>query len=143
MTVRRSFRSDSPEQTEAVGETIGAGLEPGAVVLLVGDLGAGKTTFVRGLAKGLGAEPDEVSSPSFSLIQHYVGRHTLHHLDLYRLDVAEIDDLGLDELLDRPDVVVIEWAERLPRPIAGALEVRIEDADADADARVLVVVEPD
>ncbi len=88
------------EETVAAGERFAATLPPGAVVLLYGQLGAGKTAFVRGLARGLGAAADEVSSPTFTIIQEYVGRTaTLYHVDLYRLEPAEVDDLGLDELV--------------------------------------------
>jgi tRNA threonylcarbamoyladenosine biosynthesis protein TsaE len=104
----------------------------GSVVLLIGDLGAGKTAFVRGLAEGLGVEPEEVSSPTFTLMQEYRGgRVKLVHVDLYRLNEArEIDELGLEELgLD--SVLAIEWAEKLPRPIADATTVRIDHGDGD------------
>jgi len=99
--------------------------------MLHGDLGAGKTVFVRGLAAGLGANPDEVSSPTFVLIQHYKGRTPLVHVDLYRLETgAAIDDLGLEELASGA-VVAIEWAGRLPRKITGSVTVRIEDLGRD------------
>ena len=113
-------------ETIAVARALGATLRAGAVVLLYGDLGAGKTAFVRGLAEGLGADPDEVSSPTFTLIQEYAGRLPLYHVDLYRLERAEVDDLGLDELEAGAGVVAIEWADRLPRPVDGAVTVRIE-----------------
>src|ERR1700720_1513312 len=105
---------------------------PGSVVLLFGDLGAGKTAFVRGLAEGLGVDRDEVSSPTFTLVQEYRGgRLTLFHADLYRLsDPREIDDLGLDEIA-ADGVLAIEWAEKLPRAPAHAIAVGIEHADAD------------
>ena len=90
--------SRSEEETSAAGERLGQRLAAGAVVLLYGDLGAGKTAFVRGLARGLGAPADDVTSPTFTLVQEYRGRLTLYHVDLYRLEPAEIDDLGLDEL---------------------------------------------
>ena len=98
-------------------------------MLLFGDLGAGKTAFVRGLAEGLGVDPAEVSSPTFTLIQEYRGgRIPLFHADLYRLnDVREVDDLGLDEVA-ADGVLAIEWAEKLPRMPPGATRVRIEDA---------------
>lgn len=106
-------RCASVEQTEAVARDLAQALRPGDVVLLHGDLGAGKTAFVRGLAAGLGADPDEVSSPTFTLMQEYRGRVCLRHVDLYRLDsLAEIDDLGIEEAADDA-VVAVEWAERL------------------------------
>ena len=105
-------------------------LPPGAVVLLTGDLGAGKTAFVRGMAAGLGIDPEDISSPTFTLIQEYrpstrsawpgpVAESTmrvLSHVDLYRLEGAEVDDLGLDELSAGGGVVAIEWAEKLASP---------------------------
>ena len=111
----------------------------GAVVLLYGELGAGKTAFVRGLAEGLGADPTEVSSPTFTLIQEYAGRLPLYHVDLYRLERAEVDDLGLDELEAGAGVVAIEWADRLPRPVEGAVTVRIE---GEGEERTVVVSDP-
>ena len=84
-------------------------------MLLHGDLGAGKTAFVRGLAEGFGIDPREVSSPTFTIVQEYRGpRLTLQHVDLYRLSPAEMRDLALDDLLDDRNVMAIEWAERLP-----------------------------
>jgi tRNA threonylcarbamoyladenosine biosynthesis protein TsaE len=109
-------------------------LEADAVVLLHGELGAGKTAFVRGLAEGLGVPPDEVTSPTFTLIQEYRGgRLPLFHVDLYRLnDPREVDDLGLEEIGDA-GVLAIEWAEKLPRPIsAAAVVVRITHGDGDS-----------
>jgi tRNA threonylcarbamoyladenosine biosynthesis protein TsaE len=122
----------SEEETSAAGESLAADLKPGDVVFLYGPLGAGKTAFVRGLARGLGALPDEVSSPTFTLIQEYAGgRSTLYHVDLYRLEPQEIPDLGLEELVAGDGIVAIEWAERwLERP-DGAYQVYIEDAGED------------
>lgn len=119
----------SEEETASAGERLGATLGAGDVVLLYGQLGAGKTAFVRGLAAGLGASPDEVSSPTFTLVQEYRGRVTLYHVDLYRLEAAEVDDLGLDELVVGDGVVAIEWAERWAgRPDGeGVYEVTIEE----------------
>ena len=118
-------RSDA--ETEAVGAGLASRLGPGARVLLYGELGAGKTAFVRGLAAGLGIDPDEVSSPTFTLVQEYRGRLSLFHVDLYRLAPGEVDDLGLDALA-ADGVLAIEWAERLPRPDPGAIHVRLEHA---------------
>ncbi len=117
----------SERETFTLGENLARTLTPGTFVLLHGDLGAGKTALVRGIASGLGADPDEVSSPTFVLVQHYKGRVPLTHVDLYRLEnSAAIDDLGLEEMADG-GVVAIEWAERLPRPMEGSVTVRIED----------------
>jgi tRNA threonylcarbamoyladenosine biosynthesis protein TsaE len=121
-------RTSSEEETAAAGQRLAASLQPGDVVLLHGQLGAGKTAFVRGLARGLGAPPDEVSSPTFTLIQEYEGaRGTLYHVDLYRLEPREIDDLGLEELVGSDGVVAIEWAERWAGRPDDSWEVRIED----------------
>jgi tRNA threonylcarbamoyladenosine biosynthesis protein TsaE len=122
----------SEAETAAVGRAVANSVAAGSVLLLFGDLGAGKTAFVRGLAEGLGVAPEEVSSPTFTLMQEYRGgRVPLVHVDLYRLnDPREIDDLGLEEIgLD--SVLAIEWAEKLPRPVAGATEVRIQHAAGD------------
>jgi tRNA threonylcarbamoyladenosine biosynthesis protein TsaE len=128
----REWHTASDEETAAVGRALGETLSPGAVIHLFGDLGAGKTVFVRGLASGLGIDPDEVSSPTFTLIQEYrqQGRHPLFHVDLYRLAGAEVDDLGLDALAAE-GIVAIEWANRLPDPDPRAIIVRIDDEGDD------------
>jgi tRNA threonylcarbamoyladenosine biosynthesis protein TsaE len=120
----------SEEETEDLGRTLARGLGGGELVLLVGDLGLGKTVFVRGMAQGLGIEPDDVSSPSFTLIQHYRGgRLPLAHIDLYRLSTdEEIGTLGLDEILASSAVVVVEWGDRLPPFLRrDAITVRFHD----------------
>ena len=128
----REILTASEEETVGAGEQLGASLRPGDVVLLTGQLGAGKTAFVRGLARGVGAAPDDVSSPTFTLIQEYRGgRATLHHVDLYRLQAAEVADLGLDELVSGDGIVAIEWAERWDERPADAIDVRIEDTGDD------------
>jgi tRNA threonylcarbamoyladenosine biosynthesis protein TsaE len=124
-----TITTHSESETAAAGRRLAASLQPGAVVLLSGDLGAGKTAFVRGLAAGLGIDPDEVSSPTFTLVQEYRGgRLTLYHVDLYRLQAIEVDDLGLEELT-REGVTAIEWPDRLPRPVEPAIAVRIEHGE--------------
>ena len=126
-----TFTTRSELETFALGQQLAATLQRGAFVLLHGDLGAGKTAFVRGMAAGLGANPDDVSSPTFVLVQHYKGRTPLVHVDLYRLDTgAAVDDLGLEELAGEA-VVAIEWAERLPRPLEGSVHVHIDDLGSD------------
>jgi tRNA threonylcarbamoyladenosine biosynthesis protein TsaE len=117
--------SRSDEDTVEAGRQLAGKLRPGDVVLLSGPLGAGKTAFVRGLALGLGANPANVTSPTFTLIQEYRGASTLYHVDLYRLEPHEVDDLGLDELMGGDAVVAVEWPERLPRAIQGAVRVTL------------------
>jgi tRNA threonylcarbamoyladenosine biosynthesis protein TsaE len=130
----RLSRSDA--ETEALGAALAGRLGPGARVFLYGELGAGKTAFVRGLATGLGVDPDDVSSPTFTLVQEYRGRLPLYHVDLYRLTSAEVDDLGLDALA-ADGVLAIEWAERMPREDAGAVHVTLEHA-GDDQRRIVV-----
>jgi tRNA threonylcarbamoyladenosine biosynthesis protein TsaE len=104
--------TSSAAQTEAAGEELGRRLRPGDLVLLKGELGAGKTTFVRGMARGVGSSA-QVASPTFQLVRIYPGRVQLAHVDLYRLvKDDEVRDVGLEELLDA-GAAVIEWGERL------------------------------
>lgn len=120
----------SETETSAVGRDLARTLEPGAVVLLAGDLGAGKTAFVRGMAEGLSIDPGEVSSPTFALIQEYRGgRLTLHHVDLYRLQPHEVDDLGLEEVIASGGVTAIEWPDRLPHVWSRAVRVSIRHGE--------------
>jgi tRNA threonylcarbamoyladenosine biosynthesis protein TsaE len=114
-----------------VGRAFAERLEPGAVLLIDGPLGAGKTAFVRGVADGLGAAPEAVSSPTFTLIQEYDGgRLRLFHADLYRLTTAEAEDLGLPETGDA-GVLAVEWPDRWSRPPDGSVRVAIERLDGD------------
>jgi tRNA threonylcarbamoyladenosine biosynthesis protein TsaE len=126
------LQTQGEDETASAAERLAAALTPGTVVLLHGQLGAGKTAFVRGLARGLGAAADEVSSPTFTIIQEYAGRAaTLYHVDLYRLAPAEVDDLGLDELIAGTGIVAIEWAERWSGRPEDAVEVTLEDRGDD------------
>jgi tRNA threonylcarbamoyladenosine biosynthesis protein TsaE len=116
------------DETATAGEQLARRLKAGNVVLLYGDLGAGKTAFVRGMAKGLGANPDDVSSPTFTIVQQYAGgEHTLYHVDLYRLEPDEIDDLGLDDLVCGDGIVAIEWADRWRSRPEDVVEVRLAE----------------
>ena len=129
----------SEEQTQAVARQLAATLAAGDVVLLSGNLGAGKTAFVRGLAAGLGIDPEEVSSPTFTLVHEYRGgRLTLYHVDLYRLDRAATEDLGLEEIGVRDGVMAIEWPERLSHAMPGAVSVTLEIVD-DQTRRITTV----
>ena len=120
----------SEAETAAVASALAATLFAGDVILLSGNLGAGKTAFVRGLAEGLGIDAEDVSSPTFTLVHEYRGgRLTLYHVDLYRLEKAATDDLGLEEL--HRGVLAIEWPDRLSHQLPGARRVSIEILDGD------------
>jgi tRNA threonylcarbamoyladenosine biosynthesis protein TsaE len=121
----RELRSASEEETIAAGRELGRRLAPGDVVLLEGQLGAGKTAFARGIAQGLGCDEAGVSSPTFTIIQEYRGRLPMQHVDLYRLTPAEVDDLGLDELGEGA-VLAVEWPDRWKTAPADAIHVSIE-----------------
>jgi tRNA threonylcarbamoyladenosine biosynthesis protein TsaE len=120
--------SQSPAETEAFGERFGNRLRPGDLVLLTGELGAGKTTFVRGVARGVGSLAP-VASPTFQLVRMYAGRVQLAHIDLYRIETAsELAGLGLDELLDQ-GAAVVEWGERLDAPEAALVHLEHLEGD--------------
>jgi tRNA threonylcarbamoyladenosine biosynthesis protein TsaE len=134
-----ALTTKSAEATEAVGEAIGSQLRVGDLVVLSGDLGAGKTTFAKGLARALGVT-EPVTSPTFTIVQEYDGRVPLAHVDVYRLDrIQELHDLGFEELLESR-VTVVEWGEAialvLPRD---RIEVRLELGDDDEDQRILQI----
>ena len=112
MTASIATRTASAEETERLGETLAPSLRAGDVVVLRGPLGAGKTRFVAGLARGL-APGARVRSPTFTLVSEYPGRIVLAHLDLYRVEPADVEALGLDDVLER-GAVVVEWGEKLP-----------------------------
>jgi tRNA threonylcarbamoyladenosine biosynthesis protein TsaE len=138
--MRLTIDTSSEEETSAAGERFASSVRPGDVVLLHGELGAGKTAFVRGLAQGLGGDPGEVSSPTFTLIQEYpTPAGVLYHVDLYRLKPAEAEDLGLDELTSAGAMVAVEWPDRWREAPAGAHVVAIEHGDGDARR---IVIEP-
>jgi tRNA threonylcarbamoyladenosine biosynthesis protein TsaE len=115
--------TSTPAETEAAGLELGQALKPGDIVLLTGELGAGKTTFVRGVARGTGSTAP-VASPTFQLVRVYPGRVQLAHVDLYRIEnPVELADLGLEELADG-GAVVIEWGDRIDVPGAALLEIK-------------------
>jgi len=121
------------EETEDVAASLAGSLRGGEVVLLTGELGTGKTAFVRGLARGLGVDPGEVASPTFVLLTSYPGRLVLHHADLYRLrGDGDEADLGLEELPGAGAVLAVEWAERLREaPWPRTIRVRLQHAGGD------------
>ncbi len=110
------FETHSPEETQALGERLGRLLQAGDVVSLVGELGAGKTCFVQGLARGLGVPADRrISSPTFTIVNEHFGRLTLYHVDLYRLEEErELREIGLADYLEGGGVAVVEWFDRFP-----------------------------
>ena len=118
----RRYLSASEEETVAVGRRIAESLPPDAALLLDGDLGAGKTVLTRGVALHLGIDPGEIQSPTFTLVREHTGpRGRLIHADLYRLKPAEAEAIGLEELFAGPGLKVVEWSERLPFEVPGAV----------------------
>src|SRR5690606_26206423 len=122
----RTWRCHTVEETLAAGEQIARALDHRGVVLLHGDLGAGKTVLVKGMARALGIPVERIQSPTFTLVaEHHGERGRLAHLDLYRLEPLEVEGLGIDEVLAGPGLAAVEWAERLPWPWPAAAHVRI------------------
>ena len=134
--------SEEPKETFNLGKLLGKQLAGGEILLLSGPLGAGKTIFVKGIAAALGVDPDEVTSPSFTLVNPYAGRLTLFHIDLYRLDegTSAAHSVDLDELLrDETAVIVIEWAERLGRyPLPGNVWRVAISGDGDDPRKIFI-----
>lgn len=138
------YRTASEEETIALGRRIADELPARAAVLLIGNLGAGKTTLAKGIVAGLGAAPpEEVCSPTFTLIHEYGGDGRVYHIDLYRLDeAAEVATLGLDDLFDRDAVVLIEWGERFPQLLPRErTEIRLRVVDPESEEREIEVTE--
>ena len=127
----KSIKTRSEAETRAVAETLARGFKGDEVVFLIGDLGAGKTVFAKGLAAGLGlSDVNQVCSPTFTLMNVYQARVPIYHLDLYRLaDTPEIRDLGFEDYIG-DGVIIVEWAEKIDFPMP-AIKVRIEVAADD------------
>jgi len=141
MSAARTLVSRSAEETQAIGEQLGARLGPGAVVACTGELGAGKTCFLQGLARGLGVTGD-VTSPTFVLINQYRGRLPVHHLDAYRTgSLTELMDLGLEEMLHGDGVTVVEWADKL-RPLLPARTIHVSISGLGDEPREIRIEEP-
>jgi tRNA threonylcarbamoyladenosine biosynthesis protein TsaE len=131
MSRKTAVTTRSAEESFELARKMASGFKGTEVVLLIGELGAGKTVFAKGIASGAGiADPDRVSSPSFTLVNVYGGKHPVYHIDLYRLERdEEIADLGWEDMLGQ-GIVVVEWAEKLTFPVDGIV-VRIETAGDD------------
>jgi len=129
--------SRSEEETLRIAEELAKGFEGAEIVLLSGELGAGKTVFAKGLAAGLGvADAGRVCSPSYTLVNVYKGRTPVFHIDLYRLEkAADIEDLGWEDYLGE-GVVIVEWSERLPFPVEG---IRVDIAVGEGDTRTIAI----
>jgi len=128
-----TFLTNSPSETEAVGSALGKILPPGTVLAYRGDLGAGKTAFTRGLAKGLGCT-DLVTSPTYTIVNEYLsGRLPLFHFDMYRLASSDdLWDIGWEDYLDRGGVCAVEWSENVEDALEGAVSVTIEKLGAES-----------
>ena len=135
------FITNTPEETEALGARLARALEPGAVVAFTGDLGAGKTAFVRGLARGLGIR-DRVTSPTFTIVNEYEGgRLPLFHFDLYRLGCAdELFDIGWEDYLARGGVCAVEWSERMEELLEPGT-IRVDLRRGEDESRRVITVE--
>ena len=135
------FITNGPEETEALGARLARALEPGAVVAFTGDLGAGKTAFVRGLARGLGVR-DRVTSPTFTIVNEYEGgRLPLFHFDLYRLGCAdELFDIGWEDYLARGGVCAVEWSERMEELLEPGT-IRVDLRRGEDESRRVITVE--
>ena len=134
------FLTSSPEQTEAVGEALAARLHPGDVIAYYGGLGAGKTAFTRGLARGLGVcEP--VTSPTYTIVNEYLsGRMPLFHFDMYRLSSSEeLFDIGWEDYLARGGVCAVEWSENVEDALQSAIRVTIEKDPFELDTRRITI----
>lgn len=139
----KTFHTHSAEKTTDLGRQLAAELKPGSVVLLRGDLGAGKTTLVKGIAEGFtAAKAEAVTSPTFTLIHEYRGPEvTLYHIDLYRIDTQrELDTLALDDLMEPNTILLIEWGEKFER-FRKERDVEIAIEQKGGDERVVHVLE--
>lgn len=137
--MKQIITTNSPEETEAAGMDLGRRVPDGTVIAMYGDLGAGKTAFVRGLARGMGIDA-RVSSPTFTIVNEYVGDRTLIHFDMYRLQSAdELFDIGWEDYLSRGCVCAVEWSENVAEAIEdGAVRVSMVRGDGDDD-RIITI----
>lgn len=138
----QELHTSTPEETRNAGSQIAKHLPPDAVVLLKGDLGAGKTVLAQGVAAGLGFDPAEVQSPSYTLIrEHEAGGRRLVHVDLYRLAPEDLAAVGLEEILAGEGLKVVEWAERVDFPVTGAWRIHISRPGPGED-RLIEIEQP-
>ncbi len=126
------FITNSPEETEKIGAALGALVQPGTILAYTGDLGAGKTAFTRGLARGLGCA-EQVTSPTYTIVNEYrSGRLPLFHFDMYRLSCADdLWDIGWEDYLDQNGVCAVEWSENVQEAMEGAVRIHIRKTGED------------
>jgi len=138
---RSEWKSSDEEETRRLGSRLATELPAGAVLLVSGDLGAGKTVLAQGVAEGLEIDPREVVSPTYTLVhEHGSGSRRLVHIDLYRLSPQEVAGVGVEEMLAGPGIKFVEWGERLPFEVPGAYHVEVRrDPAAGASARRIEV----
>ncbi len=141
--MEKVFRTESPEETQTLGEKLGKTLQSGDVIALIGALGTGKTCLTQGIARGVGLAPDEVvSSPSYILINEYNGKIPIYHIDLYRLESAtEIAELGLSEYIEGYGICIIEWAERMAEGLPDTC-IKIHITWEDENTRYIKIQHP-
>jgi tRNA threonylcarbamoyladenosine biosynthesis protein TsaE len=136
--MKLEIRTASPEQTEAVGRSLAKTLKPGSILAMYGDLGAGKTTFVRGLAAGLGLTA-RVTSPTFTIVNEYEGATALLHFDMYRLKSSdELFDIGWEDYLASGAIIAVEWSENVPGAFDGT-ELKLRFEKLDEDTRLITI----
>lgn len=134
----RRWVSRGEAETRSIGLDLARELAPDGVLLLSGEMGSGKTVLARAIGEGLGIDPREVQSPTFNLIREHRGSGgTLIHVDLYRLEPEEAAAIGLEELLAGPGIKVVEWAERLPFPVPGALALRLARLEGEGEREIV------
>lgn len=134
-----NFYTKSEAETEALGTALGRQLKPGTIIAYCGDLGAGKTAFTRGLARGLGIE-DRITSPTYTIVNEYPGRIPLFHFDMYRLASSEdLFDIGWEDYLLRGGVIAVEWSERVEDALEGALVIHIRKDPEQAEGRIITI----
>ena len=132
------YHTKSEQETEELGRKLAGYLSPGTVIAYEGGLGAGKTAFTRGLARGLGVT-DRVTSPTYTIVNEYAGEVPLFHFDMYRLTSSEdLFDIGWEDYLTRGGILAVEWSERVSDALEGAVRVRIEKTDTE-DERVITI----
>lgn len=134
------YLTNSPEETEQIGESFAASLKPGDVIAYYGDLGAGKTAFTRGLARGLGIQ-EPITSPTYTIVNEYTsGRMPLFHFDMYRLHSADdLFDIGWEDYLERNGVCAVEWSENVEDALDSPIRVTITRTGTDNNSRMVTI----